>query len=279
MNVVAGRLSLIAQETAGNRSGQGTCGRRDAREAGSDCYLPAVTRASPDDPILTALRDRGSALRRIRYRENRSVLLSVGRDGKTLNCHACFRAAPAGIVEAIVTVVSSRRGSRGRRAALRTLREWEGTRRGLEAARRRKPKRGRRVNGADTGPLRALFRRFNVERFGGRLPAVPLRLSRRMTRSLGTIRYGETGDGDGAQGRSVVEIAISAELLSGPNRSLLEDTLLHEMAHAEAWLRHGHRGHGPVWRRVARRVGCRPRAVNDVRPVVGSRGRHRNPDG
>ncbi|MDX1674007.1 MAG: SprT family zinc-dependent metalloprotease [Longimicrobiales bacterium] len=235
-----------------------------------------MTRASPDDPILTALRDRGSALRRIRYRENRSVLLSLGRDGETLNCHACFRDAPPGIVEAIVKMVSTRRDTRARRAALRTLRTWEGTRRGLEAARRRKPRRGRRMNGAETAPVRALFRRFNAERFGGRLPEVPLRVSRRMTRSLGTIRYGDCGD-RGSGGRSVVEIAISVDLLVAPNRSLLEDTLLHEMAHAEAWLRHGHRGHGRVWRRIARRVGCRPRAVNDVRAVAAAAASNRNP--
>ncbi|NIP78304.1 MAG: hypothetical protein GWM90_03535, partial [Gemmatimonadetes bacterium] len=79
---------------------------------------------------------------------------------------------------------------------------------------------------------------------------MPLRVSRRMTRSLGTIRYGRGTDaGEGAAGRvgagrTVAEIAISAQLLEPGNRAVLEDTLLHEMAHAEAWLLHGHRGHG-----------------------------------
>jgi predicted SprT family Zn-dependent metalloprotease len=81
-----------------------------------------------------------------------------------------------------------------------------------------------------------------------------------MTRSLGTISYGEEGPA-----RTVKEIAISADLLVPENRAVLEDTLLHEMAHAEAWLRHGHRGHGPIWRRVAERVGCTPRALIHTR--------------
>lgn len=228
-------------------------------------YLDRVSDESAADPILRALRDRGSAIRRVRYRENRSVLLSVSGDGRTLNSHLCFRGAPPEIVEAMVTVVTTPGDTRGRRAALRTLRGWEGTRRGLAEARRRKPRRSRRTNGRATAPIRTLFRRFNAEKFDGRLPEIPLRVSRRMTRSLGTIRYGAGGSDPTA--RTVSEIAISATLLDPANRAILEDTLLHEMAHAEAWLQHGHRGHGRVWREVARRVGCRPRAVNDVRPA------------
>ena len=234
-----------------------------------------MTTERSDDPILTALRARGSAIRRVRYRTNRSVLLSVSRDGRTLNSHACFRDAPPEIVAAVVDALTARRGTRARRDALRALREWEGTRGGLERARRLKPRRARKVNGREVRPLRELFRRFNAERFDGRLPDIPLRVSRRMTRSLGTIRYGR-GDGDGAAAtRTVAEIAISAPLLEPGNRAVLEDTLLHEMAHAEAWLLHGHRGHGRIWRRVARRVGCRPRAVHDER-VAWAGGRRNN---
>ena len=234
-----------------------------------------------DDPILSALRARGSAIRRVRYRANRSVLLSVSRDGRTLNSHVCFRDAPPEIVAAVVGAVTARRGTGTRGTALRALREWEGTRRGLERARRLKPRRSRKVNGRETRPLRELFCRFNAEKFAGRLPDIPLRVSRRMTRSLGTIRYGRGTDaGEGVAGRigagrTVAEIAISAQLIEPGNRAVLEDTLLHEMAHAEAWLLHGHRGHGRIWRRVARRVGCRPRAVRDER-VARSEGRRNN---
>lgn len=212
------------------------------------------------DRLLHALRARGSGIRSVRYRENRSVLLSVSRDGRTLNSHACFREAPDGVLDAVVEFLSSGRRSAASRRALETLRGWEGAREGLERARRRRPRRrSRPQNGAETVPVRALFDRFNRTRFGGALPDIGIRLSRRMTRTLGTIAYGTEG------GRSVREIAIAADLLLPENRAVLEDTLLHEMAHAEAWLAHGHRGHGAVWRRVAERVGCTPRALTHTR--------------
>ena len=246
--------------------------RPGERQPGLPPYLGSVSNDSPDDPILIELQAKGSTIRRVQYRENRTVLLSVSRDGRTLNSHACFRNAPPRIVEAIATAVT-RGNHRVRKRALEILREWDGTRTGLSRARALKPARRRRVNG-ETASLRALFRRFNGEQFDGWLPEIPLRVSRRMTRSLGTVRYGEgagvrrpdaASSGNDQGGRLVVEIAISADLLRPPNQALLRDTLLHEMAHAEAWLRHGHRGHGRVWKKIARRIGCRPRAVHDVR--------------
>lgn len=206
------------------------------------------------DPLLAALRARRSPIRTVRYRSNRTVLLSVSRDGLTLNSHSCFRDAPPAIVAAIARYLTTPRDSSSARRALTQLRSWEGATRGLAAARRDRPRRRRHV-GRDTpeaAPLRALFERLNRDRFGDRLPRIPLRVSHRMTRSLGTIRYG-AGD--------IIEIAISADLLLRPNRDALHDTMLHEMAHAEAWLRHRHRGHGPAWRAIAERVGCTPRAT------------------
>jgi len=211
------------------------------------------------DPILAALRARNSSVLRVRYRRNRTVLLSISRDGTTLNSHECFRGAPRGIVDAIVTFVTVPRRAAEYRRALSAIQEWEGAARGLEQARRTRPQRRVRAGGPDAEPLRILFDRYNAAHFGGRLPRIPLRLSRRMTRALGTISYGE------AEGSRIVrDIAISADLLMAGNEEVLRDTLLHEMAHAEAWLRHGHRGHGKVWRRTAERVGCAPTALTRV---------------
>lgn len=216
------------------------------------------------DRLLTALRSRGAGVRRIRYRDNRTVLLSLSRDRRTLNCHACFRTAPAHVADAIAVFLRSRRGTEEYRRALERIRGWEGARRGLERARRRGARRSARLLAGPLTPEAAavarLYRRFNRLKFGGRLPEVPIRISRRMTRSLGTIFYAGRGED-----RRIREIAISADLLAPSNAAVLEDTLLHEMAHAEAWLRHGHRGHGPVWRRVAERVGCTPRALIHAR--------------
>lgn len=182
------------------------------------------------------------------------MLLSVSRDGRTLNSHSCFRDAPGEILAAVARYLTTPRGSSSARRALKRLRSWEGTRRGLAEARHERPRK-RRTVGRETpeaAPLRALFDRLNYEHFDDRLPHIPLRVSHRMTRSLGTIRYGP---------EDVLEIAISADLLLPVNRDVLHDTMLHEMAHAEAWLRHGHRGHGRPWRLIAQRVGCTPRAT------------------
>jgi hypothetical protein len=222
------------------------------------------------DRLLSALRARGARIRQVRYRSNRTVLLSVSRDGRTLNSHACFREAPGEIVDAIARFITARPGSREAGRALERVRGWEGTRDGLAAARRVRPRRSRPgTDGPEAAPLRTLFDRLNRERFGGALPRIPLRVSRRMTRSLGTIRYGGGGGSP-----HVEEIALSADLLLPNNAGALKDTMLHEMAHAEAWLKHGHRGHGPPWRRIAERVGCTPRALCRT-PIVRRKERSR----
>jgi predicted SprT family Zn-dependent metalloprotease len=89
-----------------------------------------------------------------------------------------------------------------------------------------------------------------------------------MSRRLGQIRFL-----DGPP-RRVVEIALNADLMLEANEAQRLDTMLHEMAHAEAFLVHGHRGHGAVWRRIAGRVGCEPRACTAAR-IVRRRGTRR----
>jgi hypothetical protein len=220
------------------------------------------------DRILTALARSGSRIRSIRYRRNRSVLVSVSRDRRTLNVHECFREAPPRVVAAIVTFVRAPRRSAEYRGALEAIRSWEGSAAGLALARRERPRRAVTSSG-DTAGLRLLFDEYNRRHFGGRLPRVPLRLSRRMTRALGTIGYLEE---NGV--RRIREIVISADLMLPANAAVLRDTLLHEMAHGEAWLRHGHRGHGRIWRRIAERVGCVPEALTRT-PVARERNRRR----
>lgn len=40
----------------------------------------------------------------------------------------------------------------------------------------------------------------------------------------------------------------------------IRDTILHEIAHALAWVRHGERNHGPKWKQICREIGATPRA-------------------
>lgn len=41
----------------------------------------------------------------------------------------------------------------------------------------------------------------------------------------------------------------------------IRDTILHEIAHALAWTRHGDRTHGPLWKQICRDLGAVPRAA------------------
>ena len=82
-----------------------------------------------------------------------------------------------------------------------------------------------------------------------------------MARRLGHVEY-RRQRGDVPE---ISELALNVDLLIEGNEKNLLDTLLHEMAHVEAWVLHGHRGHGAVWRRIAARVGCEVRALSWVR--------------
>ncbi|CAN5723409.1 hypothetical protein BH23GEM10_BH23GEM10_09760 [soil metagenome] len=110
--------------------------------------------------------------------------------------------------------------------------------------------------------LETAYAKLNESHFRGCLPAdLPIRLSDRMSRRFGHVAYARTIQGD----RKVAELALNIDLLLPGNERALLDTLLHEMAHIEAWLVHGHREHGRIWRDVARRVGCEPRACTHMR--------------
>jgi predicted SprT family Zn-dependent metalloprotease len=54
-------------------------------------------------------------------------------------------------------------------------------------------------------------------------------------------------------------IALSAFYVDNNDEKLVLDTLLHEIAHA---LVGPHQGHGPVWKAMARKLGCIPKAFS-----------------
>ncbi len=220
--------------------------------------------------MLRELRARGVAdVSRVRFKANRSRLISLSADRTGLNLHECFRSAPADVLDAVGTFARSMRDSPAYRRAIERMRSWHGA----------------QVEGSETddygvGPccatpaqrhfLAGLYRQLNHSHFGGTLPdLMAVRLSGRMSRRLGHVSY-TTGRGD----RAILEIALNVDLVLEGNEQALVDTLLHEMAHAEAWLVHAHRGHGGVWRGIARRVGCEARACSDMH----IRRRRRNSD-
>jgi hypothetical protein len=231
-----------------------------------------------DAEFLAELAVRGApGVAQVRFRNNRSRLLSLSAGGRRLNAHRCFRSAPPRVLDAIAAFVAARPGTPPHRRAVEVVRSWEGARSGIAAARaaghaaapgtaERQPAT-RRCAGtaAQRAQVAELYDRFNASHFGGRLPllpaSLPLRLSGRMARRYGQVHCQRLPDGT----RRAGELALNVDLLLPGNEHQLRDTLLHEMAHVEAWLQHGHRGHGPAWRAVARRVGCEPRACTRAR--------------
>ncbi|MGH7445421.1 MAG: SprT family zinc-dependent metalloprotease [Longimicrobiales bacterium] len=212
--------------------------------------------------MLAALHARGAAaLRSVRFKRNRSRMISLSADHTSLNLQECFRAAPGAVLDAIAAfVVAPSHNAEFRRSVVRMRKWWDG-------------QEGDELQAATSAPLvscataeqaaalQALYARLNRSYFGDRLPdSVPLRLSDRMSRRFGHIQYTRR---EGR--RAVAEIALNVDLFLRGNERHLEETLLHEMAHAEAWLLHAERGHGAIWRAVARRVGCEAQACSRVR--------------
>lgn len=227
----------------------------------SDQYQLALPLAwLTEAEFIDAMRLRGVyGIRRVRYRPNRSRLISLSADQSSLNLHECFRGATEPVLDAIAAFLQARDGSLEQRRAIQTMRAWSEGQTPAEMARPRvSPGAGTPEQQAF---LRAAYRHLNRERFGGRLPNdVPIRLSPRMKRRFGHVEYRR---GRGA--RAIVEIGLNIDLLLEGNEYPLLDTLLHEMAHVEAWIVHGHRGHGEPWERIAARVGCEIHAASHMR--------------
>lgn len=209
--------------------------------------------------VLSVLRARGvNDIAQVRFRDNRSRLISLGADRARLNLHSCFRGASAEVLEAIAAFAGARGDTLAYRRSIARLRDWH------EA---QAPAGDDDVRGSCRGTPEQLqavahaYRVLNRTHFDGRLPdLLPVRLSDRMTRRLGHVQYGRS-----STQRAVTEIALNIDLLLEGNERALLDTLLHELAHAEAWLCHGHRGHGRTWRAIASRVGCEARACSAMR--------------
>ncbi len=213
-----------------------------------------------DQDFVEAMRERGATrLQRVRFKPNRTRLITLSGDLKTLHLHESFRGAPDDVLDAIAAFLLLPDGSAAQQRAVERMRDW------CEAQVTCEGEPGGPARQAGTpGQLAVLqqaYDRLNAERFAGRLPAVALRLSERMSRRFGHVAYGRSRHGDGA----VEEIALNVDLLLEGNERILLDTLAHEMAHMEAWLEHGHRGHGVPWRRIAARVGCETNATSRVR--------------
>ena len=220
---------------------------------------------TPELFLLALRRRRIRRVQRVRFKENRARIITLGRDGATLHVHACFAAADDTVLDAVALFLKADRRTTAYRDAIRRMREFW-TARGVAEGWaleedyaiidgvRRLPCTGSAAQRAFLGEA---FARYNLIHFSGGLPQdFPIRISDRMASRFGHMRYHTMQTGQ----RIVLELALNQNLFAPGNESYLMDTLLHEMTHVEAWLGHAHRGHGNVWRRIARRVGCDPHA-------------------
>jgi len=205
----------------------------------------------------------------VRFKKNRGRIISLSKDGRTLHIHACFQEADEDALRAVVTFLKAGRRSYAYREAVRAMREFFDARAPSyvtmtgEEEDHRVTRDVQRLPCVGTAAQRAFLReaytRFNSAQFGGRLPAtVRMRLSDRMKSRLGHVRYHTTTTNE----RVVLELALNVHLLLPRNEAVLMDTLLHEMTHMEAWLAHGERGHGRMWKQIANRVGCEATACS-----------------
>jgi hypothetical protein len=233
-----------------------------------DFAAPTPVRVFSPEAFLRALRERRARrVKQVRFKDNRTGIIALSRDGSTLHIHSCFRESTDDVLDAVGVFLKAGRRTTAYRDAIRKLRSFwteKGQSGGWAVAEDQEVIEGvRRLPSSGTPAqeafLRAAYARYNSLHFGARLPQnFPLRISDRMHSRFGHMRYHTTASGE----RIVLEIAINHALFLPGHEAALLDTLLHEMTHVEAWLTYAHRGHGLAWKRIATRVGCEARACS-----------------
>jgi hypothetical protein len=221
------------------------------------------------ETLADALRARGvSPLRTVVFPKSRRVAYhySLG----ALKLSPCFRTAPDSVIDDLAVVLTAP-SRRGRVEPFHIVAAKSYVMEFVTAMVMSLPPKPTRCDGspAQRQSLAASYATLNAKHFGGCLPAdMPLRWSSRLVRTVGI--FAAVG---GGQDRRAGGIVMSLALALPGNPAVYRDTLLHEMAHAEAWLIDGDGGHGGAWQRVARRVGARVvkcgRTRLPERPVAG----------
>src|SRR5919109_1763225 len=75
--------------------------------------------------FLRQLHQRGvTFVNEVKFRPNRSRLISLSADRRCLNLHECFRAAPGRVLDAVAAFASAPSRARGFRDAVERMREW-----------------------------------------------------------------------------------------------------------------------------------------------------------
>ena len=243
MGTMAGKTAKTMGETTG--------------VAQFELALPAGRRESAVDAevLLAALRRLGlRGIDRLRFTRNRTVMVSFS--GGELRVHEGYRDAPPEVLRAVVSFVCGRTRAE-RRSAREAILAHQIVRPAGSAPRRRE--RARPEDEPAVAQLRRFHAHYNRVYFGGRLKAVPIRLSARMRTRLGHYTAAApTGD--------PAEIVIGSEHIRRHGWEEALHTLLHEMVHQwqdEA----GHPvDHGATFRTKAREVGITASARRHMTP-------------
>lgn len=209
--------------------------------------------ARSESGMLAVLRRHGAAYQRVVFTRNRRVMISVGRDRTVIRMNAAFAAADEAVLAAVAALYTA--GARGRKQE----QAKEAVRRFIDAipasATPPRPRR-RREHPADRlhlARMRAEFDRVNRAAFGGRLPRVPIHLSRKMRRRNGHFSS------------HPLEIVISWRLCVHGEAGQAEETMRHEMIHLWQYIEGAAVDHGPAFRRMAHRLDVHPRATRPVK--------------
>jgi len=220
--------------------------------------VPATASADQPDArneagVLAVLRRHGAPHQRVRFTHNRRVMVSVGRDRTVIRMNIAFAAADEGVLAAVAILYTP--GTKGKRRAMakEVVQRFINDIPASPAPPRRRRRREHPADRPHLERLQAEFDATNRAHFGGRLPRVPIHLSRNMRRRNGHFSS------------QPLEIVISWRLCVHGAPGEAEQTVRHEMIHLWQYIEGAAVDHGPAFRRMAHRLDVHPRATRPVK--------------
>ena len=212
------------------------------------------TGARSEGALLRVLQQHGAPYRKLMFSRNRRTMISVGKDRTLIRVNEAFAAADEAILAAVAALYTPGVRGRKREQAKEAVQAFINAI-PVEGAPPRRPKK-RVAHPADRVHVERMQREFdrvNAASFGGKLPRVPIHLSRAMRRRNGHFSS------------HPLEIVISWRLLVQGEEGQAEETMRHEMIHLWQYIEGLPVDHGPVFRRMAHRLDVHPRATRPVK--------------
>jgi len=203
--------------------------------------------------VLAVLRRHGAPHQRVMFTRNRRTMISVGRDRSLIRMHLSFAAADEAVLAAVAVVYTPGVSPRKREAAKQAVRAFIRTIPAERVAVRPLRRSAHPADRAQLERMQAVFDQVNRASFGGKLPRVPIHLSRKMRRRNGHFSS------------HPLEIVISWRLCAHGAAGEAEETMRHEMIHLWQYVEGLPVDHGPVFRRTARKLNVHPRATRPVK--------------